>query len=137
MVQKLHLWLQSVQAVCYQPDPLPLSMGVPQRSILGPALFKIYINNIVHASGSSHINLYADDTILYTSRATMNSALTSLQHIFNSLQHAFTNLNLLLNTNKTKFMIVNRNLSQTVCHLNISSLDVTALQLVSFYKYSI
>ena len=46
-------------------QPLPVTKGVPQGSILGPTLFSIYINNIAQAVGSSLIHLYADDTVLY------------------------------------------------------------------------
>ena len=46
---------------------LAVSMGVPQGSILGPTLFSVYNNEVALAAGESLINLYADDTILYTS----------------------------------------------------------------------
>ena len=45
-------------------DLLTLSKGVPQGSILGPALLKIYVNIVALAVGDCHLNLYPDDTVL-------------------------------------------------------------------------
>ena len=47
-------------------QPLPVTKGVLQGSILGPMFFSIYINNIAQAVGSSLINLYAGDEVLYS-----------------------------------------------------------------------
>lgn len=55
------------QRVCikgYSSSWLPVSAGVPQGSILGPVLFLIYINDIVHDIGGN-IRLFADDTSLF------------------------------------------------------------------------
>ena len=41
-----------------------VTAGVPRGSILGPTLFLIYINGIVHER-TSNIRLFADDTSLY------------------------------------------------------------------------
>ena len=55
---------QSVQSV--KSEHMPVTKGVPQGSILSPTIFSVYINNIAQAVGSSLIQLYADDTVLYS-----------------------------------------------------------------------
>ena len=42
-------------------------VGVPQGSLLGPLLFKIYINDLNYALPDVSLRLYADDTTMYAS----------------------------------------------------------------------
>jgi hypothetical protein len=85
-------------------QPLPVTKGVPQCSILGPTLFSTYINNIAEAVGISLIHLYADYTVLYSAGPSPDFVLNALQQGFLSVQQAFSTLNLVLNTSKTKVM---------------------------------
>ena len=94
--------------------PLAVSIGVPQGSILGPTLFSVYINDVALAAGDSLIDLYADDTILYTSGPSLDTVLSNLQTSFNAIQHSFRGLQLLLNASK----IFQYSTQQTGCSLS-------------------
>ena len=71
----------------------PISCGVPQRSILGPLLFLIYINDLCNVCKSTLPILFADDTNLFKSS----------QHISiieNVLNEELKNISLWLKVNK-------------------------------------
>ena len=84
-----------------------VAKGVPQGLILGPVLFTLYIDDIVFSVTGCNIHLYADDTILHCNADIVHSY-KSLQHCFSDLQVALNNHKLVLNADKTKFMLFTR-----------------------------
>ena len=64
---------------------VPVLSGVPQGSVLGPALFLIYINDLPEYVSNSNAQLFADDTLLYLT-AHNSSDCDKLQEDLNKLE---------------------------------------------------
>ena len=77
-------------------------MGVPQSSILSPALFSIKINNIVKAVlKGTDCSLFVDDFALCVSGKTLNRVERAMQLCVNSVQKWVTENGFKFFTSKT------------------------------------
>ena len=95
---------------------------------LKPGYFCVCVKNV-------KFHFYADDTILYASSASLESAIDKLQTAFNVVQRNLFSLKLVLNAQKTKTMYFSRARPKLQDNILISTLKNEVVERVSTYKY--
>jgi hypothetical protein len=107
--------------------------GVPQGSILGPLLFILYINDIVHCSKVLYFILFADDTNLLYSNVNISELISVVNSELRKLSCWFKSNRLSLNVKKSNFiMFGNKQISN--CQINIA-IDDAKLERASSLKF--
>ena len=91
---------QSVRYVGHTSQPLPVSSGVPEGSVISPVMFLIYINDLLTSLPYNCV-AYADDVTLVAYDDSEAEAVTSLQGLVDIISTWFANNCLRLSTTKS------------------------------------
>ena len=86
---------------------LPVTSGVPQGSILGPALFLLYVNNLPDSILNSKVAMFADDTKVYKVVNSEDDS-AALQQDLDNLSSWSVASGLAFNDKKCKFQTITR-----------------------------
>ena len=105
-----HLW------IIIWPDPLTWTQGVPEGSI------SLYINDLPLCLSSYDVEIYADDTTLWTSDHSMDNIQHNLQNSLNNASRWFTSNQMVPNAKKTKLLLIATR--QKLQHVNQPILDL-------------
>ena len=98
-------------------DPLIITTGVPQGSILGPLLFTIYMNNLPKCLQHCKTNMYADDTGICVSASDKGCVTKLMQVDLINVNDWLCANRLSLHIGKTSCMLVtSAQLRRRMCH---------------------
>ena len=123
---------QSVRIGKSQSTYRDCNIGVPQGSILGPILFSLYINDLPSVCPTVSIQMYADDTVLYTHAKNKQLAADRLNEAMVHVSDWLRSSCLHLNTNKTVCMFFSRNSTLPDPDIVVNG---NSIQVVSEFKY--
>ena len=111
-------------------EPLPVTSGVPQGSILGPLLFLLYVNDL--PSVVPGVSLFADDTGLICSGRSADQLACTMQIGINATITWMTTWRLRPNIDKTEAMFIPHSPPSRVSYLPLST---TPVRIVSKHKH--
>ena len=121
MLRWLHSFLTQrehcVRVGCVSSPYEAVSSGIPQGTIIGPALFILYINDVVELDLSSSLKLYADDAKIYREVSSPDET-DQLQSDLESVAEFFTEWQLTLNIDKCETIHLGSNNMHRVYELN-------------------
>lgn len=125
-------------------DTLPITVGIPQGSILGPLFFVLFINDLpLYMSNSSlsssisssdfNLIMFADDTTILTSGSSISDVSSKLNLVAKNVSDWADQNRMTLNTSKTKCMLITtphkyRRLSSSSLNIVISESPIDQVE---------
>ena len=111
---------------------LPIEIGVPQGSILGPLLFIIYINDFPNVSDKITSYLYADDTAIFIEGKGEREIQNTIDSVMPKIADWFASNQLSLNTDKTFYQIHSNKKTQITTSLNLAGASIKRVKSVKY-----
>ena len=136
----LHSWLTSflsnrrqyVEVGGSTSYSLPITVGVPQGSTLGPLLFILYINDMENSLTNMSIIHFADDSTLHTKFRRGSNIVTTVDNELGSINSWLQANKLFLNIDKTKYMIYYLKDKPPDINISISNATISRADLHKF-----
>ena len=101
--------------------------GVPKGSILGPLLFKIFVNDLFLFIEKANTCNFVDDNTIYSCTKNLQTVLKNLKHDMINVLKWFKVNSVKANPKKFQFMILGKGTRQTIT-LNINNIKIRESQ---------
>ena len=96
-----------------QSNQIPMQLGVPLDSILGPILFLIYVKGINNCNNDCEFTKFADNTTVLTTGSNLEEAVANMNKVMVDIDLWFKRNKLNLIPSKTSYMILNHKTDST------------------------
>ena len=131
---------QTTEIDSYVSNKLVVSCGIPLGSALGPLLFLLYVNDIQNCSDKFKFFLFADDTNVLYAHKDLKAPESIVNAELHNLYNWLTSNKLILNINKSNFVIFRPYQKQLSYMPQINIFDngknkVVTLQQKNYRKY--
>jgi len=107
------------------------SRGVPQGSILGPALFNIFLNDLLYCKMYSSIYNYADDNTLSMSSSNLDEIIRKLGHDVENICDWFNENMMKANPEKFQVMFLGARVNSTDVDITFKDTKITGEQSIT------